>query len=76
MNILEDIEQKIVSGMVTTDDLKDILNQEPTKNSTAIYVRELITNGNISCDDVKQLVNKWVHIEESETARLINEFGE
>lgn len=75
-DLIIDIELKIVRGMVSLEDLQDILNGEPTSNSTAKYVRELITDDVLTKEQVSNVVSKHIALQENETSRLIQHFGE
>jgi hypothetical protein len=68
---INDIELKLIRGMVSTDDLRTILSGGVSTNSTAKYCLELIQHGNITKDGLSNLVSKHIALEENETARLI-----
>ena len=72
-DLIIDIELKIVRGMVSLEDLQDILNGEPTSNSTAKYVRELITNDVLTKEQVSNVVSKHIELQENEITRLLQQ---
>jgi hypothetical protein len=74
--IIEDIDLKITRGMVTVEELQDVLNGDVVNNSTAKYVQELIQSGVIGKDQVSNLISKHVAMQENETARLIKITGD
>jgi hypothetical protein len=74
--IIEDIDLKITRGMVTVEELQDVLNGDVVNNSTAKYVQELIQSGVIGKDQVSNLISKHIAMQENETARLIQMTGD
>jgi hypothetical protein len=74
--IIEDIDLKITRGMVTIEELQDVLNGDVVNNSTAKYVQELIQSGVIGKDQVSNLISKHIAMQENETARLIKITGD
>jgi hypothetical protein len=71
--IIEDIDLKITRGMVTVEELQDVLNGDVVNNSTAKYVQELIQSGVIGKDQVRNLINRHIELQENEITRQIRE---
>ena len=72
-DLIIDIELKIVRGMVSLEDLQDILNGEPTSNGTAKYVRELVMSGELTKQQVSNVVSKHIALQENEITRLLQQ---
>jgi hypothetical protein len=72
-DLIIDIELKIVRGMVSLEDLQDILNGEPTSNRTAKYVRELITDDVLTKEQVSNVVSKHIALQENEVTRFLQQ---
>lgn len=57
------------------EELKAVLNNEPTKNSTAILFRDYISQGLVSKSEAVSFVEGLVAIEESVTNQMLEVWG-
>lgn len=75
-DFLLDMEIKVINNPLITEELKAVLNGEPTNNKQAKYFAELIQNGLVSKESAVKFVERMVAIEENAAAQLESIWGQ